>query len=193
MIDSIATNVSSITSKWWLLLLRGVAAIAMAVIAFVRPGDALVALVLVLGIYALVAGVLALAAGMAGVGGDHWWAVLLEGMTLIVFALLVWSWPIASTLAFVYFIAAWLVVSGVLQVAAGMRLHDVIPNEWLYILSGIISVVFGVWIFRSGAQGVLATAYFLGWYFLFYGIAQAAVAFRLRALHGSLTRPAKTA
>ncbi|MGZ3506343.1 MAG: HdeD family acid-resistance protein [Vulcanimicrobiaceae bacterium] len=167
--------------------MRGLAAIVVAVIAFVHPGDALIALVLVLGFYALVAGVLAIMAAVAGVGGDHWWALLLEGIIAIVAALLIWSWPLASTLAFVYFIAAWLIISGIFQIAAGIRLRDVIDNEWLYILSGIISIAFGVWVFRSEAQGVVATAYLIGFYFLFYGIVQAAVAFRLRSMHNTVT------
>ncbi|MGZ3506368.1 MAG: HdeD family acid-resistance protein [Vulcanimicrobiaceae bacterium] len=193
MIDAIAGQISNITSKWWLFLLRGLAAIAVAVVAFMRPGDALIAFVLVLGLYALVAGVLAIAAAVSLVGGDHWWALLLEGILLVVVALLIWSWPVTSALAFVYFIASWLIVSGIFQIAAGMRLRDIINNEWFFILSGIISIVFGVWVFRSGAQGVVATAYLLGWYFVFYGIAQAAVAFRLRSLHGAVTPPVKTA
>ena len=187
MVEAISSKVSAITGKWWLLLLRGLAAIAVGVIAFVHPADALVALVLVLGAYAFIAGVLAIMAAVAGVGGDHWWALLLEGIFAIVAALLIWSWPLASTLAFVYFIAAWMIVSGILQVAAGIRLRDFIDNEWIYILSGVISLAFGVWVFRSGAQGVFATAYLLGWYFLFYGVMQTAVAVRLRSIHNSVT------
>jgi len=187
MVESISSQISALTNKWWLLLLRGLAAIAVGVIAFVHPADALVALVLVLGAYALIAGVLAIMAAVAGVGGDHWWALLLEGVIAIVAALLIWSWPLVSALAFVYFIAAWIIVSGIFQVAAGVRLRDFIDNEWIYIASGIISIAFGVWVFRSGAQGVLATAYLLGWYFLFYGILQSAVAFRLRSLHNTMT------
>ncbi|MGZ3528942.1 MAG: HdeD family acid-resistance protein [Vulcanimicrobiaceae bacterium] len=187
MVEAISSKISTVTSKWWLLLLRGLAAIVVAVIAFVHPGDALIALVLVLGFYALIAGVLAIMAAVAGVGGDHWWALLLEGIIAIVAALLIWSWPLASTLAFVYFIAAWLIISGIFQIAAGIRLRDVIDNEWLYILSGIISIAFGVWVFRSEAQGVVATAYLIGFYFLFYGIVQAAVAFRLRSMHNTVT------
>lgn len=147
-------------------------------------------MVIVLGAYALFAGILAIVAAFTGFGGDHWWALLLEGIIAIVAAGIIWSWPIASTLAFVYFVAAWLIVSGILQIAGGVRLRDVIDNEWLYILSGVISIAFGVWIFRNGAAGIVATAYLLGWYFLLYGIAEVAVAFRLRSLHGTVATPA---
>lgn len=187
MVNVLNSRLSEITSKWWLLLLRGLAAIAVAIIAFVHPGDALVGLVIVLGLYAFIAGIFAIAVAVAGAGGDHWWALLLEGLLGIVVALMLWSWPIASALAFVYFVAAWLIVSGIVQVAAGVRLRDMIANEWIYIVSGIVSIAFGVWVFRSGAQGVVATAYLIGWYFLLYGIMQAAVALRLRSIHSVVT------
>ena len=51
---------------WWLLLLRGVAAILFGVLAFIWPGLTLVTLVLLYGAYALVDGVLSLWAAFQG-------------------------------------------------------------------------------------------------------------------------------
>jgi uncharacterized membrane protein HdeD (DUF308 family) len=182
--------IQSVSSKWWLFLLRGLAAIIVAVIAFTQPGSALIALVLVLGFYSFLAGVFLLVAAATGIGGDRWWALLLEGIIGIVVALVIWSWPISSVVAFVYFVAAWLIITGVLQIAAGIRLRDVIDNEWLYILAGIISVAFGIWVFRSPSQGAVATAYLFGWYFLFFGIMQTIFAFRLRSVNQTATKMA---
>jgi len=193
MVEAISNKVQAITSKWWLLLLRGLLAIVVAVIAFMHPGSALIALVFVLAFYSFVAGVLALWAAATGAGGDRWWALLLEGILLIVAASLIWSWPIASTLAFIYFVAAWLIVTGIMQIAAGVRLRDVIDNEWLYILGGIISIGFGVWVFRSPAVGAVATAFLFGWYFMLFGVVQVAVAFKLRLVHGSAAKAVKAA
>ena len=193
MTNAIGNRLEGIGSKWWLMLIRGIAAIVVAVIAFMRPGDALVALVLVLGIYAFVAGVLAIAVAFSMLGSDHWWALLLEGILGLVLSFVIWSWPLTSTLAFVYFIAAWLIVTGILQIAAGIRFRDVIPNEWLYILAGIVSVAFGVFVFRSPLEGTLATAFLIAWYFLFFGILQIGLAFRMRSLHTTVVQAVKTA
>src|SRR5215467_9134644 len=175
----------AISSKWWIFLLRGLAGIAVGVIAFVQPGAELVGLVLVLGLYSFVAGALALAVAATGVAGDRWWALLLEGIIGVVVAVLVWSWPIASALAFVYFVAAWLLMTGILQVAAGIRFRDIIDNEWLYIVAGLVSVVFGLFVFRMPQQGAVATAFLFGWYFLLFGLIQLIFAFRLRSLQGA--------
>ena len=173
----------AISSRWWVFLLRGIAALIVAAVAFTKPGAALIALVLVLGFYSFVIGALAMAVAATGVAGDRWWALLLEGIVGIVAALLIWSWPVASAIAFVYFVAAWLILSGIVQLVAGFRLRDLIPNEWLYILSGVISVAFGIWVFRSPQQGAVATAFLFGWYFLIAGILQIGFALRLRSFN----------
>src|SRR5271166_5846905 len=185
--------IEAITSKWWLFLLRGIAAIVVGVIAFMQPGAALIALVLVLGAYSFIAGVLAFTAAFTGLGGDRWWALLLEGVFAIVVAFVIWFWPITSALAFVYFVAAWFIASGILQIAAGIRLREIIDKEWLYIVGGLISIAFGVWVFRSPGQGAEATAYLFGIYFLLYGIVQVVLAFRLRSLGGTATKAVKAA
>lgn len=180
--------IQAISSKWWIFLLRGLAGIAVGAIAFVQPGAELVALVLVLGFYSFLAGALALAVSATGVAGDRWWALLLEGIIGIVVAILVWSWPVASALAFVYFVAAWLIMTGIVQVAAGIRFRDLIDNEWLYIVTGVVSVVFGVFVFRMPSQGAVATAFLFGWYFLLFGLIQLVFAFRLKSLQVAIAK-----
>lgn len=69
----------SLADYWWLLLLRGLAAIAFGVVAFVWPGLTLVALTLLWGAYALADGILALWAALAPTGGNtgrRWWLAL---------------------------------------------------------------------------------------------------------------------
>ena len=184
--------IEAIKNGWWLLLLRGLFAVAVGVIAFVQPANTLTALVVVLGAYFFVVGAVAFTAAWTGVGGDRWWALLIEGILGIVVALLIWSWPQASTDAFVYFIAAWFILSGIVQIVAGVRLRDVIDNEWLYILGGVITVAFGVWVFRSPSQGAVATAYIFGIYFVLYGILQLALAYKLKSLQGDVTKAIKS-
>jgi uncharacterized membrane protein HdeD (DUF308 family) len=191
MVNAIGNAADRIGSKWWLLLLRGIAAIVVAVIAFMQPGLALISFVLVLGIYSLVAGVLAIMAAFSLAGADHWWALLFEGILGIVVAFVIWNWPITATVAFVYFVAAWLIVTGVLQIAAGIRFRDVIGNEWLYIIAGVVSIAFGVWVFHSPLEGSLATAFLIAWYFLFFGILQVGLAFRLRSMHTTVASAIK--
>ena len=66
----------SLGDNWWLLLLRGIVAIAFGVMAFFWPGLTLVTLTLLWGAYALMDGVIAIWAAFNASGGDagpRWW------------------------------------------------------------------------------------------------------------------------
>ena len=72
----------TLAENWWLLLLRGLAAIAFGVLAFFWPGLTLAALVYLWGAYAIVDGVIALWAAFSASGGDagpRWWLGLSGG------------------------------------------------------------------------------------------------------------------
>ena len=68
-----------LAENWWLLLLRGIAAIAFGILAFGWPGLTLLALTLMWGIYAIADGILALWAAIASKGGEmapRWWLAI---------------------------------------------------------------------------------------------------------------------
>jgi uncharacterized membrane protein HdeD (DUF308 family) len=56
---NIVENLGSMLSRnWWLLVLRGLAAIAFGILIFAKPGISLVVLVYLFGVYVLVEGIL---------------------------------------------------------------------------------------------------------------------------------------
>src|SRR3954471_7015505 len=102
--------------NWWLLIARGVLAVLFALAAFFWPDVTLLALVFLFAAYALVDGVFALVAALAGADQrTRWWALLLEGLAGIVAAVVTIFWPGITALALVYLIAAWAIVTGVLE------------------------------------------------------------------------------
>jgi uncharacterized membrane protein HdeD (DUF308 family) len=71
-----SARLGTLAENWWLLLLRGLAAVAFGVIAFFWPGVTLVALTYVWGAYAILDGVIAIWAAFNLSGGDagpRWW------------------------------------------------------------------------------------------------------------------------
>lgn len=185
--------IQALTNGWWLFLLRGLAAIVVAVLAFVAPASTLQAVVFVLGFYIFLAGCFAVAATMTGAAGDRWWAALLEGVLAIALAFVIWFLPQSSTEVFVYLFAAWAIVTGILEVVGGIQLRDLLgAGEWLYVISGVISIAFGVWVVRSPSQGALAEIYAIGFYAAFYGIAQIAFSLRLRSLTDAVKKAIPT-
>ena len=139
---------------WWLILLRGIAAIVFGILAFIWPGITLLTLILFYGAFALVDGVLALAhAIMGGNVGSRWWLALV-GVAGIAAGLVTFFMPGVTALVLLIFIACWAIALGVFQIIGAIRLRKEIDNEWLIGLSGALSVLFGVscWSRRAPAH-----------------------------------------
>jgi uncharacterized membrane protein HdeD (DUF308 family) len=80
----------------------------------------------------------------------------------------------------VYIIAFWALITGLLEIVAAFRLRKVIHNEWWLVLSGALSVVFGIVLVVAPGAGALALVWVIGAYAVLFGIALLALAFRLR-------------
>lgn len=171
---------------WWALALRGVFAILFAILTFVWPGVTLTAIVLFFGAYALIDGIFALISAIrAAHGHGRWGAFLLEGVVGILAGLVTLAAPAVTLTFLIYVVGTWAVVTGVLEIAAAIRLRRHIAGEWLLILTGIVSVLFGGVIFVAPIVGAIAISWWLGVYALIFGVLLLTLAFRLRALHGA--------
>jgi len=170
-------------NHWWAFGLRGLAAVLFGVLAFVMPGLTLTVLVLLWGAYALVDGVFALVAAFR-ITNDHRWGLLLEGLVGIAAGLVTFFYPGITALVLLYIIAAWAIITGVLELVAAVRLRKVINNEWWLILSGIVSVLFGVVLVAAPGSGALAVVWLIGSYAIVFGVLLLALAVRLRSMTG---------
>jgi uncharacterized membrane protein HdeD (DUF308 family) len=169
----------ALIGKWWVLALRGILGIVFGIVALVYPGITLDVLVIFLGAYAVVDGVFALFTAIGGDGKDRLWYVL-EGIIGIGLGILVFAYPGISERALIYVIAAWAILTGVLEIIAGFELP--ISREWLLALAGLASVVFGVLVFFNPGAGALAIVWMIGIYALVFGVVLLVLAFRLRGL-----------
>jgi uncharacterized membrane protein HdeD (DUF308 family) len=173
---------AALADSWWLLLLRGIAAIAFGILAFIWPGITLLTLILLWGAYAIVDGVFSLWSAASGKGGEktsRWWLALV-GVSGLVAGLLAFVLPGVTALVFLLFIAAWAVVTGVLQVWGAIKLRKEIEGEWLLILSGLLSIAFGLVLVAWPGPGVLAVIWLIGSFAILEGIIYIALAFRLK-------------
>jgi len=177
----------ALAENWWLLLLRGIAAIVFGILAFFWPGITLLTLVLLWGAYALVDGVLALWAAISGrvpsmTPGPRWWLGIV-GLAGIAAGIVTFAWPGMTTFILLMFIAAWAIVTGVMEIVGAVRLRKEIEGEWLLILSGLLSVAFGIILFAQPGTGALALVWFIGWFAVLFGAVNIALAFRLKQHH----------
>ena len=169
--------------NWWLLLVRGLVAIVFALLTWAQPGVSLAALVLVFGIYVLADGLLGVWSAIAKRRDNrHWWLLLLWGLVGIVVGVMTFTMPGITGLVLLMYIAAWAVITGVLQIVAAIRLRKEIKGEWLLILSGLVSVAFGVLLFLQPGAGALAVAWIIAAYAFIFGVLMVLLAFKVRKL-----------
>jgi uncharacterized membrane protein HdeD (DUF308 family) len=165
---------------WWLILLRGIAAIIFGVLAFIWPGVTLAVLVLFWGAFTLVDGILALAhAIMGGNVGSRWWLALI-GVLGIIVGLLTFLMPGVTALVLLVFIATWAIVLGIFQIIGAIRLRKEIDNEWTLGLGGVISVLFGIILLVAPGAGAIGLIWAIASFAIVFGILLVMAAFKLK-------------
>ena len=180
---------SSLTSNWWLAVLRGALAVLFGVAAFAWPGITFEALVLLFGVYVFVDGVTVLAFGLMAAGdGAQGWPLVLSGILGIGLGVLTFARPEAIGQALVYVAGFWAIVTGLLEIVAAIRLRQVISDGWLLGLSGSLSILFGVLVVAQPSSGAIAFVYIFGFYAVLAGISQIAFGVRLRSLREDVRR-----
>ena len=173
--------VRSLARNWWALVIRGVAGVLFGIGALVWPPAAVAALVLLFGAYALVDGIFNIVAAVhAPREGRRWGWLTFSGLIGIATGLITFFFPGITALALVVLIASWSVVTGVAEIVAAIRLRKQIRHEWLWILSGLLSVAFGVLLLVLPAAGAVALAVWIGAYMLVFGALLIGFGLRLR-------------
>jgi uncharacterized membrane protein HdeD (DUF308 family) len=142
---------------------------------------ALVALILLFGAYALVDGIFAVVGVFGGTrSGTPRWLLLLEGVISILAGIIALIFPGLTAVALLYLVAAWAIVTGLVQIATAIRLRQEITGEWALILGGVLSVIFGLLLAVLPGVGILSLIWLIGAYAVVFGILLLITAFRVR-------------
>lgn len=184
----------TVLRKWWLLGLRGAIAVLFGVLAISWPAITLLTLALLFAAFALLAGALWSWAALASRGSDErWWVMLLLGLVSIGAGVLAALYPDITTLALVLVMGVNALVSGVIDIVVAVRVRRYLHGEWLLMVSGVVSCLFGVIVllFPVGA-GALMLAFMTGVYAIISGALLMMLAWQVRAwerLHGGRSSP----
>jgi len=177
----VSALLSELAENWWLLLLRGLAAIAFGVIAFFWPDITLTALIYLFGIYAIVDGVFAIWAAFNAMGdaGPRWWLGL-SGVVGILAGLAAFFYTGITALVLLMFIAVWAIIIGLAQIWGAIELRKILDDAWLLGLTGVLGIAFGVILIAKPGAGALALVWMIGWFAIVFGCLYIALAFRLK-------------
>ena len=167
--------------SWWILLVRGIAAVLFGMVALVWPRLTVGTLILYFGAFALAGGISDVVGSIVNRKEDqYWWLVLLGGLASMVAGVLVFVWPQLTALFLLYIIAVRALVTGILDIITAIRLRKEIEGEVLLILGGLASVLFGLIAFVRPGAGALAVISLIAIYAIFVGMTLIFLAFRMR-------------
>ncbi len=168
---------------WWVSIVRGLAAVALGVFAFVWPIATIAALVLVFGAVALADGIVAIAAAIAARRlTSDWWVLLVQGLLGIAIGVLTLLYPASTALALLVLMAVWAIGLGVLQIVAAVQLRRDVPGGWSLALLGILGIAFGVLLMWNPFKGGLTVIWLIGVFALLWGAMLIVGGFDLRRL-----------
>jgi uncharacterized membrane protein HdeD (DUF308 family) len=176
--------------NWWALALRGVCAILFGIVALVVPGAVLVTLALFFAAYLLVDGVLAIIAAVrAAQRHERWGMLLAEGLVDIVVGVVAFLFPVSAVVAFVFMTAAWALLTGILLIVAAFKLDRQHGRAWM-VLSGVISVLFGIALVVAPIVGAVVLTWWFAGYAIAFGALLLVLGFKLRSHKDTAGPPA---
>ena len=163
-------------SKWWVIL-HGIVAILFGLVTLAWPAITLVGLALVFGFFAVAAGVIAILMGLRAEGEGHRWLYLAAGVVAALAGITALAWSAITPTALLYLIAAWAIVTGVIEIAGTFRPHLAGVPDWLLTAGGTVSIIFGILLLVWPRLGVLALVWLIGIFAIVYGILHLVLAF----------------
>jgi len=162
------------------IAIRGAIAIVLGLVALSMPGPTFLVLAIAFGTFAMIDGVMALIALFDRRSRLSRGLLALEAAAGIGTGLLTLFRPAMTVVALTFLIAAWALVTGVMKIASAIRLRKQIRHEWLLILSGVVSILFGGLLATMPASGIVGLMWAIGIYGLIFGSMLIALSIRLR-------------
>jgi uncharacterized membrane protein HdeD (DUF308 family) len=178
-----------IGTLWWLVLLRGVVLLILGGYLLFRPATSMDILTKVLGIYLVAEGVIALLVALLGKTPSRGWTAV-RGVLVILAGIFVFahSTVVAEVAAelVLYLIAFVAILSGILDIVAAIQDRKEMEGEGWLILSGVLTILFGVLLAMAPLTFGLVLVRILGAFAILSGISFIVLAFRMRGVGKAL-------
>jgi uncharacterized membrane protein HdeD (DUF308 family) len=105
--------------------------------------------------------------------GRHWGWLCAFGVLSVLLGVVLLVWPHQTLVVVAAFLGAYLVVSGIFQIVAAFGSSGAAEGfRWLAGLSGFVSLLLGLFAFRSVAHSLAVLVLVIGFGWLIHGLAQ---------------------
>jgi len=171
-----------IASHWWAVLVRGAVAILFGFLALFATGFTIDVLLILLAIYLFLSGLFSVIGSLMVTEINHWWVLLLEGLITIAAGIAIIVWPSLTLSVLILLIAFWAIISGIVEIIAGIFAAWAAPGKIVMIIAGIFSLILGIVIFAYPLISATILIWLVGIYALLAGIALVIFSVQLKSL-----------
>jgi uncharacterized membrane protein HdeD (DUF308 family) len=168
------------------LILLGILAVIVGIIAIAWPGVTILALVILFAVYAFMDAGLQAARAFSSRNAGPVFGHLLLGLIDLAAGVVALVWPAPTAYVLVIVVAAWALVGGFAEIFGGFQAGENAGTRAMFILAGLVSVAFGVLLFARPGVGAVTLALLFGLYSMIYGFSQITAGVQARHLGGSL-------
>ena len=104
--------------------------------------------------------------------GQTWTSRLVAGLVAILFGIIVLVWPGASALVLIYLFAAWVLVTGLVEIVAAFAAPGGAGGSCLLLAAGLVSILIGIAAFAWPLVTGLAVVYIIAIWAIIRGIVE---------------------
>jgi uncharacterized membrane protein HdeD (DUF308 family) len=168
------------------LLWRGLLAIAVGIVSVAWPNITVGAFVILFAVYAFIAAAMDAVRAFSSRGAGPVFGYLLLAVLSAAAGVIALVWPDITALVLVIWIAAWALVTGIIEVVLAFRQGETAGERALWAITGLVSVALGIVLFIRPDIGALSLATVFGLFSIFYGTSALILSFQARKV-GSAT------
>ncbi len=169
------------------LILRGLLAVGIGLVAVAWPGATVVSLVVMFSAYAFVSAGLQAALAFGSRTAKPMIGHLLLGLVDVIAGVTALAWPGATAIVLVLLVASWAIATGVIEIVTGFRSARAAGTRAMFIVGGLISVAFGVVLCARPDMGAVSLALLFGLFNLVSGTSMLVNGIELRSADAKLS------
>jgi uncharacterized membrane protein HdeD (DUF308 family) len=171
---------STLKSSSTSMILLGVLAIVVGIFAIAWPGVTILALVILFAVYAFIAAGLQAARAFTRRSAGPVIGHLLLALIDLAAGVIALVWPGPTALVLVLIVGVWAFVGGFFEIFAAFQSGETAGARALFIIGGVVSIIFGVVLFAHPTVGAVTLALLFGLFAIIYGVSQITMGVEVR-------------
>ncbi|QKF65021.1 HdeD family acid-resistance protein [Campylobacter corcagiensis] len=161
----------AMSKNWWVVLIHGIVGILFGLMLFTMPLMSILVLVYMFAFMLIFDGGISAYIGVKLKDKtSEWWVVVFGGIIGIILGIISMLYPNITAVALLMMVAIWTIIAGITKILIAIKLRKEINGEIFIILSGVLSVLVGLFLIVRPLSGMVALAWVAGFFATFYGV-----------------------